>query len=166
MSRARARVGLCELRRGSACGRGRGSKRELGRVGGRRGRGSRQRARVRARWSTAGAVRAELTGEPTTQRERGRARGNGSATGKLGSRGREGRGARGRSEPAPIARPHWAVSGRERRTRDSLALTGGVRLSGAAGARARAAGPGGLVWARMAFSFFLNFLIAFRFLFL
>jgi hypothetical protein len=40
-----------------------GLKKELGRVGGRRGRGFRRRARVRARWSTAGAGRAELTGE-------------------------------------------------------------------------------------------------------
>jgi hypothetical protein len=46
-------------------------------------------------------------------------------------------------------------------------LTGRVRLSGVAGARerARVARPSGLVWARMAFSFFLNFLIAFPFLF-
>jgi hypothetical protein len=52
--------------------------------------------------------------------------------------------------------------------RGSLAPTGEVRLLGAAGAqtRARAAGPGGLVWAELAFSFFLNFLIAFLFPFL
>jgi hypothetical protein len=78
-------------------------------------------------------------------------------TSELGSRGREGREVRGRREPAPIARPHWAASERERRA------WGGLLLTGAAGARA--AGPGGLVWARMAFSFFLNFLIAFLFLF-
>jgi hypothetical protein len=56
---------------------------------------------------------------------------------------------------------------RGKRARGSLPLTGEARLSGAAGARARAraTGPGGLVWARMAFSFFLNFLIAFPFLF-
>jgi hypothetical protein len=52
-----------------------------------------------------------------------------------------------------------------KRAWDNLPLTGGARLSGAAGARARAAGPGGLVWARMDFSFFLNFLISFPFLF-
>jgi hypothetical protein len=50
--------------------------------------------------------------------------------------------------------------------RGSLAPTGGVRLSGAAGARARAAGSGALVWAEMAFSISLEFLIAFPFLFL
>jgi hypothetical protein len=51
---------------------------------------------------------------------------------------------------------------------DSLAPTGGVRLSGAAGAqaRARAAGPSGLVWAKLAFSISLEFLIAFLFPFL
>jgi hypothetical protein len=40
-----------------------------------------------------------------------------------------------------------------KRAWDSLPLTGGARLSGAASARARAraACPGGLVWARMAF---------------
>jgi hypothetical protein len=32
--------------------------------------------------------------------------------------------------------------------------------------RARGAGPGGLAWAKMAFPFFLEFLIAFLFLFL
>jgi hypothetical protein len=50
-----------------------GLKKELGRVGGRRGRGFRRRARVRARWSTAGAGRAELTGEAhDAEREDGR----------------------------------------------------------------------------------------------
>jgi hypothetical protein len=37
VGRARAGVGLREMRRGSECGRGRGSKRELGRVGRHRG---------------------------------------------------------------------------------------------------------------------------------
>jgi hypothetical protein len=48
--------------------------------------------------------------------------------------------------------------------RERLAPTGGVRLSRAAGARGT--GPGGLVWAEMAFSFSLDFLIPFPFLFL
>jgi hypothetical protein len=43
-----------------------------------------------------------------------------------------------------------------------LAPTGGVRLSGVIRARARARAAG-LVWAELAFSFFLNFLIAFYF---
>jgi hypothetical protein len=43
-------------------------------VGVRRGRGFRRRARVRVRWSTAGAGRAELTGEAHgAEREEGRA---------------------------------------------------------------------------------------------
>jgi hypothetical protein len=73
-------------------------------------------------------------------------------TSELGPRGREGREAHGRGKLAPTAWPHWATSERERerRARGGLVLTG---------ARARAAG---LVWARMAFSFFL---IAFLFLF-
>jgi hypothetical protein len=48
-----------------------------------------------------------------------------------------------------------------------LTLTGGVRLSHGAGARARDMdGPIGLVWVAFSFSFFLNFLIPFPFLFL
>jgi hypothetical protein len=39
----------------------RGSKKRARRVGGRRGRETRRRARVRTRWSTAGARKAELT---------------------------------------------------------------------------------------------------------
>jgi hypothetical protein len=49
-------------------------------------------------------------------------------------------------------------------TRERLAPTDGVRLLGAAGARGT--GPDGLVWAEMAFSFSLDFLIPFPFLFL
>jgi hypothetical protein len=62
VGRARERAELCEMRRGSECGHGRGSKRELGRVGGRRGREFRRCARVRTRRSMAGAGRAELIG--------------------------------------------------------------------------------------------------------
>jgi hypothetical protein len=45
-----------------------------------------------------------------------------------------------------------------------LAPIGGARLSGTEGARARA-GLSGLVWAEMAFSFFLEFLFPFLFIF-
>jgi hypothetical protein len=134
----------------------------------RRGRGSRRSARVLARWSTTGAGRAELTGEAHgTEREWAR----GAMARRLverGLRGREGRGARGRRNRRQQLGP-TGQRARERgkRAQDSLPLTCGVRQSGVAGARARAhaTGPGGLVWARMAFSFFLNFLIAFPFLF-
>jgi hypothetical protein len=47
--------------------------------------------------------------------------------------------------------------------RERLAPTGGVRLLGAAGARGT--GPGGLVWAEMAFPISLEFLMPFPFLF-
>ena len=50
------------MRRGSECGHGRGSKRELGCVGGRRGREFRRCARVPTRRSMAGTGRAELIG--------------------------------------------------------------------------------------------------------
>jgi hypothetical protein len=72
MGRARERAELREMRRGSECGRWRGSKRELGRVGGRRGREFRRRVRVRTRRSMAGARKAELTGRVHgAEREKG-----------------------------------------------------------------------------------------------
>jgi hypothetical protein len=66
---------------------------------------------------------------------------------------------------APTPWPHWAASEREReRARGrEFPLTGGTHLSGGADVQAR--GLAGLVWTRMAFSFFLNFLIPFLFLF-
>jgi hypothetical protein len=77
--RARERVMLCEMRRGSECGHWRGSKRGAGRVGGRRGREIQRRALVRTHWSTTGVGRAELTGKAhDAERERERT-GNGSA---------------------------------------------------------------------------------------
>ena len=93
--RARERAMLCELRRGSECGLWRGSKKRAGRVGGRRGREIRRRAQVGTRRSTAGAKRAGLIGQAhDAEREERGARGNGSATGNPGPRGRERRGAR------------------------------------------------------------------------
>jgi hypothetical protein len=57
------------------------------RVGRRRGRETRRRARVRTRWSTAGARKADLTGRVHgVEREKRDARGNGSA---LANRARE-----------------------------------------------------------------------------
>jgi hypothetical protein len=57
--RERARV--CEMRRGASAGHWRGSKKGVGRVGGRRGRETRRHARVCTRQPTAGAGKAELT---------------------------------------------------------------------------------------------------------
>jgi hypothetical protein len=60
---ARERMKLCEMRRGASAGHWWGSKKGAGRMGGRRGRETRRRARVRTRWSTVRAGRAELTGQ-------------------------------------------------------------------------------------------------------
>jgi hypothetical protein len=162
VTRERARAGLCEMRWGSECGHGRGSKRSWAWAE-RRGRGSRRRARVRARWSTAGAGRAELTGEAHgAERERRDARGNGSAPGRVGPRGREGRGASGRRN----RRRQLGPTGQRAREREESAgqstADRGVLLSGAVGAR------GWAWWAGLGqngFFFFLNFLIAFPLLF-
>jgi hypothetical protein len=61
---------------------------------------------------------------------------------------------------APTGRSHWVAGERKRTTRGrGLAPIGGVRLSRAAGARARAcrARPDGLVWVEMAFLFSRDF---------
>jgi hypothetical protein len=110
VSRARARAGLREMRRGSECGHGQGSKGARAWVE-RRGRGSRRRARVRARWSTVGAGRAELTGKAYgAEREREGAHG---ATARClaeraheaeREKGREGGGATGADKLAPLGR--------------------------------------------------------------
>jgi hypothetical protein len=106
-------------------------------VGGRRGRETRRRARVRTRRSTASTEGPELTGlAHDADREKRVREGNGSATGSAGPRNRERESARakeiGADRLAPVGR------GRER----GLLLIGGVRLSGGAGAR-----PGGRGWA-------------------
>jgi hypothetical protein len=90
VGRAREGVKLSEMRQGVCAGHWRGSKKGARRVGGRRGREIRRRARVRTRWSTASAEWAELTGQAhdAGREERG-ARGNGSPTGDLGPRDRE-----------------------------------------------------------------------------
>jgi hypothetical protein len=62
VGRARERVRACEMRQGASAGHWRGSKKGVGRVGGRHGRETRRRERVRMRWSTAGARKADLTG--------------------------------------------------------------------------------------------------------
>jgi hypothetical protein len=63
--------------------------------------------------------------------------------------------------------PLGSERGREGTREGELALTGGVRLSDGASARARGlVGPTRLVWAAFSFSFSLNFLIPFPFLFL
>jgi hypothetical protein len=71
--RARERAWMCEMGWGTECGRGRCSKRSWGVWAGDGARDPDEHARVRACWSTAGVGKAELTGGPTTQRERERA---------------------------------------------------------------------------------------------
>jgi hypothetical protein len=83
-----------------------------------------------------------LTGRVHGAEREGRgARGNGSATGEPGPRGRERRTAWVK-KPAPTGRPQWGKSERESARERELPLTGEVRLSGGAGAQARGlAGP-------------------------
>jgi hypothetical protein len=113
-----------------------GTQKGLGAWAERRGRGSRRRARVRTRWSTTGARRAELTGKAHgIEREKGRA-GNDLAPRSADPRDRERRGTRaGEATGADKS----ALLGSEREegkgARDRLLLTGRTRLSGAAGAR-------------------------------
>jgi hypothetical protein len=119
-------------------GHWRGSKKGAGRVGGRRGREIRRRARVHTRRSTASAEGTELTGPAhDAEREERGARGNGSTTGDPGPRDRER--AHGGEKLVPTDQPHWAASEGE------LPLTGGVRLSD--GASARACGLARPIWA-------------------
>jgi hypothetical protein len=141
-----------ELRRGSECGHGWGSKR-AGAWAERRGQGSWRRARVRTRWSTAGEGRAELTGEAHgAERERERVRGgNGSATDSAGPRGREGEGcAEGRNwrrQPSPTGQRARGREGSEGQTivdRQDPPVRGGRRAG---------AWPGWASLARMAFPF-------------
>jgi hypothetical protein len=145
----------------------RGSKKGAGRVGGRRGRETRRRARVRTRRSTTRAGKAELTKQAhDVEREKGTHGGNGSATGEPGPRDTQRE--RGSARVKETGADRLVPAGREReresaRGRGELPLTGGVRLSGGTGARAR--GLAGPVWAAFSFSFSLDFLIPFPFLF-
>jgi hypothetical protein len=97
------------MRRGVSAGHWRGSKKGAGRVGGRRGREIRRRARVRTRWSTASAGKAELTRQAhdaEREREERGARGNGSTAGDPGPRDTQRERESGRRKLAPTDRPH------------------------------------------------------------
>jgi hypothetical protein len=128
------------MRRGVCAGHRRGYKKRVGRVGGGRGRETRQRVRVCTRWSTAGARKAELIGlAHGVEREERVRGGNGSAIGSAGPQDRERKRARGpRKTGADRLGPLGSEREREGVRERELPLTGGVRLSGAAGAR-----PGG-----------------------
>jgi hypothetical protein len=143
-------------------------KKELGCVGGRRGRGSQRACASAHALVHGGAGKAELTGQShgaARERESGRAGVTARRTDEAGPQGRGGRGARGQRQPAPIARPHRAERGSARGREPPL--IGGTHLSSDTGARASSlAGASSAGWAALAFSFFLEFLIAFPFLFL
>jgi hypothetical protein len=119
---------------------------------------------VRARWSTAGAGRAELTGEAhDIEREERRARATARRLAKRVRKAKREEGVRAKKS-APIAWPHWAASERERE--ESAGQSGADRRDPPVRGGRHAARPGGLVWAELAFSISLEFLIAFLFPFL
>jgi hypothetical protein len=83
-------------------------------VGERRGREIWQRARVRTRWSTTGARKANLTRRAHGAEREGDARGQRLGAGDPGPRNRERGRASGRSELAPTGWVHWAARERGR----------------------------------------------------
>jgi hypothetical protein len=135
--RARERARVCEMKRRASAGHWRGSKKGVGRVGGRRGRETRRRAQVRTLWSTADARKAELTRQAhDREREKGTCGVNGSALANRAretERGRESERAKeaGADRLGPLSSEREREGARER----EVPLTGGVRLSGGAGAR-------------------------------
>jgi hypothetical protein len=168
VGRARERVKLSEMRQGVCTGHKQGSKKGAGRVGGHRVREIRRRARVHTRRSTASTEGAELTGQADgAEREERGARGNDSAIGDPGPRDRERGSERAKETGADRLAPLSSEREREGVREGELPLTGGVRLSGGAGARARdLAGPTWVGSAAFPFYFSLDFLIPFLFLFL
>jgi hypothetical protein len=137
LGRARERAELREMRRGRVRGTGWALRRELGAWAGVVGREIRRRARVRTRRSTAGAGRAELTGRVHgAEKEKRDTRGNDSATGEPGPRGREREEKRtGEETGADRSDPVGSEREREGARERELPLTGGVRLSGGTCAR-------------------------------
>jgi hypothetical protein len=147
-------------------GHWRGSKKGDGHVGGRRGRETRRRARVRTRRSTMtrGEGGADRAGPRRRERGQGRA-GNSSMTGNPGPRDRERKRARGRRKTGadrlvPLNRERERVGARGCADRWGSP----VRQRGRAGAHA--GWLIGLPWAEIAFPISLDFLIPFLFLFL
>jgi hypothetical protein len=130
----------CEMRWGSECGHLRGSKKEARHVGGRRGREIRRHARVRMRWSTASAGRADLIGRVHgAEREKVA---HGATAQHLANRARETEREEGRArakQVAPTGRPQRAESERERERAGEKADVDRrdppVRRRGRAGAR-------------------------------
>jgi hypothetical protein len=166
MGRARERVKLSKMKRGVCAGHWRGSKKGAGRVGGHHGREIRRRARVRTRRSMATVRKTELTRQAhDVERERGRAGATARhwRTGPAKQRERE---CAGEENCADRLAPLGSEQEREGAREGELPLTGGVRLSGGVGARARGqAGPSGPTGLFSPFLFLWIFLIPFLFLF-
>jgi hypothetical protein len=159
----RARERACRMRRGASARHWQGSKKGVGRVGGRRGRETRRRARVRTRWSTAGARKAELTGlAHGTEGEKGTRGGNDSAlanqareTEREGERAGEVTGA---DRLGPLGSERARESGRSGLRRQVGLACQVERARGHAWA-----GLNGLPWAELAFRISLEFLMPFLF---
>jgi hypothetical protein len=162
VGRARERARACEMRRGASAGHWRGSKKGVGRVGGRRGRETRQRVRVRTRWSTAGARKTDLTGRVHGAE---RVKGTRGATARRWrtrpTRQREGERAgevTGADRLGPLGSESARESGRSRLRRQVWLACQAERARGRARARLN-----GLPWAELAFPISLKFLMPFLF---
>jgi hypothetical protein len=152
-------------------GHRRGYKKRVGRVGGRRGRETRRRARVRMRWSMVGAKKADLTKQVhDTERVKGTRGGNGSAlanwareTERERERERERESeSNGADRPVPLSSERARERGR----------SGSHRQVGLACQAERARGHGhtrdglnGLPWAELAFPISPGILMRFLFIF-
>jgi hypothetical protein len=150
-------------------GHWRGSKKGVGRVGGRRGRETRRRARVHKRRSTAGARKAELAGlVHGAGREKRDARGNGSMTGDPGPRDREREGERagevtGADRLDPLGGERARESGRSGLRRQVGLACEAERARGRGCTRA---GLNGLPWGQISFFYFPEISNAFSIYFL
>jgi hypothetical protein len=117
-------------------GHWRGSKKGAGRVGGRRGREIRRRARVRARRSTVSAEGAELTGQAHgAEREEKGCAGQLLGDWRPGPARQRERERAGRKMSADRLAPLGSEREREGTREGELLLTGGVRLLDGAGTR-------------------------------
>jgi hypothetical protein len=137
VGRAREEAELHKMRRGASAGHWRGSKKGAGRVGARRGREIRRRVQVRTRRSTASAGRADLTRQAhSAEREKGRS-GQRLSNWRTGTARQREEGSAGEETGVDRSAPLGSEREREGAREGEPPLTGGVRLSGGAGAWAR-----------------------------
>jgi hypothetical protein len=134
MGRAQEKAMLSEMRQGACAGHWRGSKKGAGHVGGRRGREIWRRAHTPVHGES-GEGETEKAG-PQRRERKGDARGQRLDTGELGPRDRERErectGEENRHQQVGPTGQRAREGGRARE--EKLPLTGGVRLSGGAGA--------------------------------